>query len=206
MRAIINFFKKIFNFITSVIVGIIFVLTLLFLICSFAMKNGDGTFSLFGYEGRIILSGSMEPTLRVNSLVILDTNANKDTLQIGDIVTFNEDGFINGSTETITHRIIGIETYHDTIYYTLKGDAIKNDTQYIPSSFVVGKVVADNYPLGCFLQFIDSKLGILFLIVAPSLIISIAEFVRIIKLILEDDEDSNENKFIPYNPYDGGFY
>lgn len=204
MRTIVSFFKKIFNFFLNLIIGIVFIFAFLFLTFSLLMKSNGGTFSFFGYEGRIVLSGSMVPTLPVNTLVMLNTLEDKSSYKIGDIVTFTENGNLTSDT-IITHRIIDIDEINGKIFYTLKGDAVENDTQYIPCDFVIGKVVGNSLFFGRLFTFIQSKAGIIILIIIPSLAIAIFEFVRIIRLILKDDEDdSNVQK--PYNPYYGGRY
>ena len=81
------------------------------------IANPDDS-TIFGYKPIIIQSGSMEPTINTNALVIGKKVDFKD-LQIGDIITYEmADGELN------THRIISAVAGFD-LFYT-KGDNLLN--------------------------------------------------------------------------------
>ena len=83
----------------------------------------------FGYTFFEVASGSMEPTLRINDVILVKIT-NKD-LQKGDIIAFlNEDAII-------THRIIYIDG--DTL--TVKGDNNNIVDKPIHIRQVIGKIV-----------------------------------------------------------------
>lgn len=65
-----------------------------------------------GVKGYVVLSGSMEPTIRTGSLCFVDTNADYGDVETGDIIAFE----VNGSM--VAHRAAsvteaGIETKGD---------------------------------------------------------------------------------------------
>ena len=101
-----------------------------------------------GYKTAIILSGSMEPTLSVDDLVIVKK---AEEIEPGDIVAYYDE---NGNK--VMHRVIDVE--EDTI--TTKGDA--NNTADIPISKdkVCGKYVGKIKYLGKIVKFIKTPLGI----------------------------------------------
>ena len=81
------------------------------------ISNPDDS-TIFGYKPILIQSGSMEPTINTNALVIGKKVEFKD-LQIGDIITYEmADGELN------THRIISAVAGFD-LFYT-KGDNLLN--------------------------------------------------------------------------------
>ena len=81
------------------------------------IKNPNETPDVFGIKTFTIISGSMGPNISVNDLVIIK-EVEKSEIKKGDIISFR----ING--ETITHRVINIETdMNGEILYTTQGDA-----------------------------------------------------------------------------------
>ena len=83
----------------------------------------------FSVGAAIVLTGSMEPTLNVNDLVIV-TKA--DNIEIGDIVVFQQ------GNDLIIHRVIEKNVEENRI--VTKGDANNVDDGNIPMSAVKGKL------------------------------------------------------------------
>lgn len=81
-----------------------------------------------GYAVLEVISGSMEPTIKIGDLIVINTNEEKYGL--GDIITFRD---INGSF--VTHRIINIE---DNVMVT-QGDANDSPDEEMSVSSIVGK-------------------------------------------------------------------
>lgn len=96
--------------------------------------NGDNK-TFFGYTFRIVVTGSMEPVIKVNSISVIKACDIKD-LEVGDIVCFNY-------SQDIVHRVIEKTTNEvgELIIHT-QGDANDMpDSIEINSDMVVGKVV-----------------------------------------------------------------
>ncbi len=85
---------------------------------------------LFGVTPYVVLSGSMEPTYHVGSLIFV--NEDFDKIEVNDPITFH----LNANT-LVTHRVIEID--EEKSLYTTKGDA-NNTADFKPVSFadVVG--------------------------------------------------------------------
>ncbi len=83
----------------------------------------------FGVGAAVVLTGSMEPTLNVNDLVVVKT---ADDYEIGDIVVFQQ------GNDLIIHRIIDKNVEEKRI--VTKGDANNVDDGSIPLSAVKGKL------------------------------------------------------------------
>ena len=83
----------------------------------------------FGYTLFEVASGSMEPTLYIDDVILV--HITKDNLKVNDIIAFNNENAI------ITHRIVFIDG--DTL--TVKGD--NNNTIDVPinKDQVIGKVI-----------------------------------------------------------------
>lgn len=69
-----------------------------------------------GYEPRIVMSGSMEPTIKTGSICWINKNAAYEDIKEGDIIAFGIES--DGETVLVTHRAIniteeGIETKGD---------------------------------------------------------------------------------------------
>lgn len=95
--------------------------------------------SVGGYYPIIVVTGSMEPAIMVNSIsIVQDTGI--ESLEVGDIVAFSFDN------ELITHRVIEKVTNDngDIVLHT-KGDANQyKDILDITSDMVKGKVIYTN--------------------------------------------------------------
>jgi len=83
---------------------------------------------------RVITSGSMEPTIKKGSLVIIIPH---DEYRQGDIISFNDPVIGNNN-----HRIVGIVNSGGVTYFITKGDAATMP-DHIPVTMdrIVGKIV-----------------------------------------------------------------
>lgn len=110
------------------------IIILLFSVFLFDFSN-DKSKNIFGYTARIVITGSMEPNIKINSLNIIKKCDINDICE-DDIICFNY-----GSD--IIHRVIKVTNNDsgDIILHT-KGDANDNaDSIEINSDMIVGKVV-----------------------------------------------------------------
>ena len=96
--------KKIWNFVTTLVL----VLMLLVIAVIYVPK-------FLGFEPMIVLSGSMEPTYHVGSLLYVK-DAEEEEIEVGDAITF----YIDEDT-LVTHRVVSIDEEAGT--YSTKGDA-----------------------------------------------------------------------------------
>ena len=112
-------FKKIINAI-SVIFLVFLVIFVLFTLVS---RIRGETPSVFGNYIFRVSSDSMEPTLMVGD-VILVQSADADDIQKGDIITYKSKGGSMYGRE-VTHRVVTEPVIkHDTYYYQTQGDAV----------------------------------------------------------------------------------
>ena len=109
---------------------------------------------LFGYNAYVVVSGSMEPTIPVGSLVYAH-ETDPSTLNEGDVIVF-----INPErgTTPITHRVMSNDTASQTI--VTKGDANEREDMN-PATYdnVIGKVMYHMPRVGFAASFMTSALG-----------------------------------------------
>lgn len=94
-----------------------------------------------GFRPVVVLSGSMEPTYHVGSIIYYKA-ASFDRIENGDPITFRagEDGSL------VTHRVV--EKQEISQEFITKGDANNTaDPNPVPYSHVVGKAAAVSIPL-----------------------------------------------------------
>ena len=125
--------------------------------------------SVFGIKTYVVLSGSMEPSLKIGDLIII-RSCTKEDIQIGDIISFEVENKI------ITHRIIDII---DGKYKTKGDNNNVEDDNIVEIDKIKGKLV-----------FSFSKIGKL-IIIQNKFYINIIFIVIFIMLIYEI---KNKNK------------
>ncbi len=100
-----------------------------------------------GYSALIVLSGSMEPTIKIGEVIVI--HAQKD-YKIKDILTYREGGIL------VTHRIVD-ET---ETTYTTRGDANNTDDSPIKKTQAIGKTIFHIPYLGKAILFVQSPIGL----------------------------------------------
>lgn len=113
----------------------------------------------FGIGSSIVLSGSMEPTLSVNDLVIVRA---QPEYEAGEIVVY-QSGY-----SLIIHRII--EVGED--YYVTQGDANNVEDAPIQKSAVKGSLIATIPYVGVAVRFLQSAPGAILVIALAILLIN----------------------------------
>lgn len=122
--------------------------------------------AIFGYSTAVVASGSMEPALSVDDLIL---NHTEDSYGEGDIITFQ-----NGDSLT-THRIVEVT---DEGYVT-QGDANNTtDLDVVPLKAVIGRVVWAIPYVGSVLAFLKTPLGMVILIFTGLCIIELPFFLQ----------------------------
>lgn len=137
-------------------------------------------FALFpikgNYQIKIVQSGSMEPNIRIGSIVIVKPSA---SYAIGDVVTFGKDTKKDIPT---THRIVSSRAVEGVLLFTTKGDANKSpDATEIRQNDISGKVLFDIPFLGYVIDLARKPLGFVVFVIIPAMIIIYDEGVKIFR-------------------------
>jgi len=182
--------QKIFGIIGNITFYILLIVTVLG-IAIFGSQEPDAPPR--GLPGGIsfltVLTGSMEPTLPINSLVILRAT-DPNTLEVGDIVTY-----LRPNNTTVTHRIIEvIENYRGTQErgFRLQGDNnTLADSEVVLGANVIGIIIYNNLFLGQVVVFIQQNivLIVIYLVLLVALIYVIKKFLLGKKGNVEDVEE-----------------
>ena len=116
--------------------------TLASALCVFAVliAGAYGLLGHLGYRAEPVLSGSMEPTLPVGSLAVVEQIDAADAKR-GDVVMFSTPGQKDSLT---THRIVGIDRQGSRYAYRTRGDANEtSDPWQLAPRGSMGKLVVD---------------------------------------------------------------
>ena len=114
----------------------------------------------FGINGYTILSGSMEPTIPVGSVVYTKMIADPTELEVGDIVIFYE----GLGDVPVVHRLL--ENHKSEREIITKGDAnTAEDLMPVPYQNIIGKDVLHVPMLGTLLSPFGTKAGKFFALV-----------------------------------------
>ena len=170
--------KKIWNIITSIIVA----LAVLLAIALVGVR-------LIGFQVFTVLSGSMEPTYHVGSLIYVKKVDYKE-LQSGDVITFMLD------EDTIaTHRIVEVvpdETDSSVLRFRTKGDANEaEDGSLVHYKNVVGTPVFTIPRLGYLANYIQNPPGMYVAISAGAVLLLL---VFLPDLFSKDEEKKPKKK------------
>jgi signal peptidase len=138
-----------------------------------------------GHELVIIRGGSMSPAIPLGALVD-ETVVPLDQIQIGDVVSYTEPNNV-----VVTHRVVGIMTESDGLYFQVQGDANNGpDPDLVPGTAITG-VVARSAPfLGFLMYMLTVPTGI-----ASLLCLAITMLMAI--WLLEDFEEGDDD-LVPY--------
>ena len=137
----------------------------------------------------IVLSGSMEPEFNTGSIVFVKP-VEPETIVPGEIVTFS--GFA-GSKQLMTHRVMDIENDEDYgLLFITKGDANEhNDPDPVPAKNIKGTVSGHVPLLGYLMSFVQTKQGLILLIMIPACLLI---GVEVYSFLAKREENKSKNK------------
>ena len=116
-----------------------------------SMLGGNALPMPFGFGMTVVLSGSMEPALSVDDLLIVTP---EDDYKVGDIVVFQT------SRTAVVHRIVSI----DGETFTTRGDANTGNDEPITKANIKGRVALAIPFVGILINFIKSPVGTILLL------------------------------------------
>ena len=128
--------KRVLKLIVDILTLIVF-LVLLFIIFNKvkSMASGKDYFEVFGYSVFNVATGSMEPAIKQNDVILVHS---ENEYSLGDVVTFK------GEKAYITHRIVNITGSS----IVTKGDANNAKDVAITKDDIIGKVIHTYSSLG----------------------------------------------------------
>lgn len=183
--------KRILIKILDVLSAVIIAVSVLLMLTSL-LRRSDQIPNLFGYSALRVLTGSMEPTYPVDSLLIVKVT-DPSEVQVGDVISFySTDPQLEGAVNT--HRVIEVREEGNTIWFITKGDAAAEiDPHETPGSHLIGKVVGCSMFFGKAARLLaNPAVFIPLLIVSAGLLLgtSLRDTVRSAKAIKKAEDDA----------------
>ena len=183
----------------SRIVTILLVLAIAVCIYMVFQLMRNGFVEIGGYRMFRVVTGSMEPTMSVGTLLI-SKQVDLDTVQTNDIVCFySYDSRIYGSV--MTHRVVDVIHDSQGILLQTKGDAnLVADGYYVSKENFIGKVIwytGEKNVLTTTFSFLTEEVGFLGCIVIPCLLVAgliLQNSVKNIRNDLKNAEKETELK------------
>jgi signal peptidase I len=174
------------------------VTTIMYGLLLLAVLVGVGMFLLPGSglmgdaEIKIVQSGSMEPSIRTGSIVLI---APQPSYGVGDVITFTS----TDSDVPTTHRIMEVKVDDaGATWFLTKGDANENfDTAPVAATDVLGAVRFSVPYLGFLFDFARTPLGFALLIGIPAFLIIIDEVEKIWREVRRRRKHSDDDNETP---------
>ncbi|MFC0299245.1 signal peptidase I SipW [Virgibacillus soli] len=171
-----------------------FVTILLFTVLLFTMylvvnsKIAGGHASIFGYQIKTVLSGSMEPDIQTGSIIFVKTGGDMTRFKEGDVITY-----LMEENVLVTHRVEKVES-NGQLYVT-KGDANdRADFEPVLADNVVGEYTGTTIPkVGYVMNFANSKEGAVLLLIIPGALLVLYAFITIWRAARELDQTKHRD-------------
>ncbi len=121
----------------------------------------------FGIQLNPVLSGSMEPALKVGGMVVTRPTA-VENVKVGDVI-----GFKLETGQRVTHRVVDIQNKDGKLWFQTKGDANEDpDPNYVAAtSTKIDRVIGHVPYLGFAAKFMKSRWGFFAFIAIPALLL-----------------------------------
>ncbi|QKS70900.1 signal peptidase I [Paenalkalicoccus suaedae] len=127
----------------------------------------EGEPEVFGQELKVVYSGSMEPFIQTGAIIGINTMADKEAMQPGDVVMYQSEPGV-----FVTHRIVElVETGQGTVYRTKGDNNADVDQQLLLPDNIYGLHGNINIPyVGFAMDFANSQMGLVLLLMIPGVI------------------------------------
>lgn len=155
--------KAVGNIVATLLLIFAIIILLFAINMAIQSKNTNEDIFVLGFKPYIIQTGSMEPELKVNALIVIK-KVTYEEIEVGDIISFKP----NGSNINVCHRVI---EQTDQGYIT-KGDNNNNpDLELVTKDNFSGKLVFKTNITSAIYDKLQSPKGIIQIIVLPLIVI-----------------------------------
>ena len=161
--------------------AIVLILVSVFVLLSVVLTPAGQVPQVLGYSVFRVMTGSMEPEIREDSLLVVQKTPPED-IAPGDVISFfSPDPMLEGAVNT--HRVVRIEKENGRTQFITKGDAnVIEDTYPTDASALVGRVVFQSYGLGKTVSLLSSPLVFGIIILLPLLVILLMNLYRAVRI------------------------
>jgi signal peptidase I len=174
------------------VISVCIIACAIFILLSVLFTESGKAPSIFGYSVFRVMTSSMEPTIPLDSMIVVQA-ADPSELQEGDIISFySSDPSLDGTVNT--HRIVSIGQDGDNYSFKTKGDANNVDDRYdVTEQDIIGKVIFTSYQLGRVVSLLSNPLVFVPIILIPLAIIlamNLYQTVSLAKKIAKEEEEA----------------
>ena len=171
--------RWIFKLFNAAAIGLI--LVSVFVLLSVVLTPAGQVPQVLGYSVFRVMTGSMEPEIREDSLLVVQKTPPED-IAPGDVISFfSPDPMLEGAVNT--HRVVRIEKENGRTQFITKGDAnVIEDTYPTDASALVGRVVFKSYGLGKAVSLLSNPLVFGIIILLPLLVILLMNLYRAVRI------------------------
>lgn len=161
--------------------AIALILVSVFVLLSVVLTPAGQVPQVLGYSVFRVMTGSMEPEIREDSLLVVQKTPPED-IAPGDVISFfSPDPMLEGAVNT--HRVVRIEKENGRIQFITKGDAnVIEDTYPVDASALVGKAAFKSYWLGKTVSLLANPLVFGIIILLPLVIILVMNLCRAVRI------------------------
>ena len=161
--------------------AIALILVSVFVLLSVVLTPAGQVPQVLGYSVFRVMTGSMEPEIRENSLLVVKKTPPED-IAPGDVISFfSPDPMLEGAVNT--HRVVRVEKENGRIQFITKGDAnVIEDTYPVDASALVGRAVFKSYGLGKAVSLLSNPLVFGIIILLPLLVILLMNLYRAVRI------------------------
>ena len=172
--------KKAFFHIVNA-VSVLIIALALFVLLSVVLTRSGETPSIMGYSVFRVISGSMEPAIGENDLIVVK-RVEPEEIRTGDVISFYaSDPSLHGAVNT--HRVTAVSQENGETVFTTKGDANQLEDAYpVYPDALIGRVVFVSAFLGTLSRLVSNPLVFVPLIFVPLLAILLVNMVRTVRL------------------------
>ncbi len=122
--------------------------------------------SIFGYQMKAVLSGSMEPDIKTGSIIFIKVASEGDQFEKGDVITF-----ITKENFLVTHRIAEVKDRGS--HFITKGDNNNGpDLEPVHIKNIVGRYTGLTIPyVGYAFKITETRLGAALILLLPGILL-----------------------------------
>lgn len=180
-----SFIKSLLNILSNIVLVALSLFIIYMLVFMFKGIKGNETPTILNHQIYVVRSGSMSPTFKTGSLLIVNVG-NKEEIKVSDIITYRRPN----DTVATTHRVVNVIEEDGERMFVTRGDANNvDDPVPVSENDVVGTVSTAIPLLGYLIGFVRTKQGLLVVIIVPALIIILSQIVSLIKKENKKEEE-----------------
>lgn len=176
------------------------ILSVILILCAVIMlgalifhKEGEVP-NIGGYSLLRVMTGSMEPTIHVDELLVVKQVDTKE-IEEGDIISFySRSQELYGQINT--HRVVDKLEVDGNLVFRTQGDAndLVDQTE-VQTIDLVGKIVGSSYIVGRAVRLISNPIIFLLLIAIPLLLIFLVNLLHVIRTARKLAEEEEEKAY-----------